>query len=220
MGRVRQRRAIKKGGLGGYGYGSGLGGYGGGLGGFGFGRRRMMGGFGGGFTLLALGGIAIGAFLALKKKKSLFGYGLPFSTAGFSTSYAQPAVATGRMVAHQRLPGETVKEVDVITRKKVPYYEEREIFEGPASVEVYQSPVREYYADTGLSSTSTVSTSGYSGAYAGGYGASNVGLEGGNTLTAPAGTTWKRPLVSSRRVPIRDRVKSSVLRRPVVTNYY
>ena len=57
------------------------------------------------------------------------------------------SIGREKLIAHQRLPGEKVLEYDVVTRKKVPFHEEREIFEGPASYEVYQSPAREYVAD-------------------------------------------------------------------------
>ena len=52
------------------------------------------------------------------------------------------------MVGHQTLPGQRVKEVDVISRKKVPYYEERELFEGPAQIDVIQGGQREYVSAT------------------------------------------------------------------------
>ena len=53
-----------------------------------------------------------------------------------------------------------------------------------------------------------------------GIGYSTGSLEGGETITSSGHNQWKAPIVSNRKVPIRDRVKSKVLRRPVVTQYY
>lgn len=54
-----------------------------------------------------------------------------------------------RFVAAERLPGERIREVDVVTRKKVPYHEVRDVYEGPTVTETYASPVREYYSSEG-----------------------------------------------------------------------
>ena len=51
-------------------------------------------------------------------------------------------------------------------------------------------------------------------------GYSSGSIEGGETITSSGHNQWKAPIVSTRKVPIRDRVKSKVLRRPVVTQYY
>ena len=48
---------------------------------------------------------------------------------------------------------------------------------------------------------------------------STGGIEGGETVVASS-NNYKAPVVNNRRVPIRDRLKSKVLRRPVVTKYY
>ena len=174
--------------------------------------------------LFALGAIAVGALALWKKLKfrRMLGWGstapvLPVSglSSGVSSLGSVSSVSSvssiggvgytgrGRLIARQRVPGERVKEVDMITRKRVPYHEEVEVFEGPASFETYQGGEREYM-DAGMS-------------YGSSYGTS--GLEGGETITAPA-HAHRGPIVNSRRVPMRDRVKSKVLRRPVVTNYY
>ena len=182
------------------------------------------GGFAKFVPLIALGALAVGTLTLLKKwkLKRMFSAGwfssIPFfsrwsstglSTTGLaSTSIASTSVSApvlsgrGRLIARQRIPGERIKEVDMITRKRVPYHEEVEVFEGPASFETYQGGEREYM-DAGVES----------------FGTTASGIEGGETITAPA-HSHGAPIVSNRRVPIRDRVKSKVLRRPVVTKYY
>ena len=177
------------------------------------------GGLAGLIPLIALGAVAIGAMTLLKKWKlrrmfsTKWFSSIPFFSRWSSTGLASTSIAStsvsapsftgrGRLIARQRIPGERIKEVDVITRKRVPYHEEVEVFEGPASVETYQGGEREYM-DAGVEAFST----------------SASGLEGGETITAPA-HSHGAPLVSNRRVPIRDRLKSKVTRRPVVTKYY
>ena len=186
---------------------------------YGIGNRMRYGGMARFVPLIALGAVAIGAMTLLKKWKlrRMFSTGwfssVPFlsrwtsrtglaSTSIASTSVSAPSFTSrGRLIARQRIPGERIKEVDVITRKRVPYHEEVEVFEGPASFETYQGGEREYM-DTSVS-----------------YGTSASGLEGGETITASA-HSHGAPIISNRRVPIRDRLKSKALRRPVVTNYY
>ena len=53
-----------------------------------------------------------------------------------------------RLIGSRKLPGQRIKEVDVISRKKVPYYQERELYEGPAQYQVIQGGEREYVSAT------------------------------------------------------------------------
>ena len=141
------------------------------------------------------------------RRRSLRTAGALASTSIASTSVSAPVfTGRGRLIARQRVPGERIKEVDVITRKRVPYHEEVEVFEGPASFESYQGGEREYIDNSASFDT-----------YGSSYGTS--GLEGGETVVASAHSRGA-PIVNSRRVPIRDRVKSKIARRPVVTNYH
>ena len=64
-----------------------------------------------------------------------------------------------------------------------------------------------------LPSTSVVTDSFASTGY------STGSIEGGETVTT-SGNNYRAPIVNSRKVPIRDRLKSKVMRRPVVTQYY
>ena len=100
----------------------------------------------------------------------------------------------------------------MITRKRVPYHEEVEVFEGPASFESYEGAEREYFDNSASYDTASYESYGSS------FGAS-AGIEGGETAVASAHSRGA-PIVNSRRVPMRDRVKSKVLKRPVVTKYH
>ena len=192
--------------------------------------------------LLALGALAVGGFALYKKwamRRRLIGTSGISSTGSLSSVSSVSSVSTapsfsqrlwsrvprmpiiggrrthsvgpifnsrGKLIARQRIPGERIKEVDVITRKRVPYHEEVEVFEGPASFESYQGGEREYFDNSASYDT-----------YGSSYGTS--GIEGGETVVASAHSRGA-PIVNSRRVPIRDRVKSKIARRPVVTNYH
>ena len=52
------------------------------------------------------------------------------------------------MIGSRKLPGQRIKEVDVVSRKKVPYYQERELYEGPAQYQVINGGQREYVSAT------------------------------------------------------------------------
>ena len=193
--------------------------------------------YGGGYglgrfiPLFGLGVLAVGALTLFQRLKwrTMFGFGAPtlpstsFASTGLSSGFTSGTISTssitsapapimnerGRLIAKQRVPGERIKEVDMITRKRVPYHEEVEVFEGPASFETYQGGEREYM-DANI---------GYQQQQQQQMAVGPTGLEGGETITAPARSRGG-PMVSNRRVPMRDRLKSKVLRRPVVTNYY
>ena len=165
---------------------------------YGIGNRMRFGGLARVLPIVAIGAIAIGAFAFWKKRSMFTSYKLPFF-ARFSKFGGIGFSNRGKLIARERIPGERIKEMDVITRKRVPYHEEVEVFEGPASFETYQGGEREYFDN-----------SGYHG---------NNGLEGGETVVASS-HSHGAPIVNSRRVPVRDRVKSKLMRRPVVTNYY
>ena len=63
-----------------------------------------------------------------------------------------------RLVASERLPVERIIEYDVVTRKRVPYHEVREVYEGAPTVEVEEVPAREYIVRDQLPSTTTTTT--------------------------------------------------------------
>ena len=93
-------------------------------------------------------------------------FSIPISEVSTTTISSVPAlppvpttipVSNGqRLIARQRVPGERIKEVDVITRKRVPYHEEVEVFEGPARFETYNGGEREYITDQGYVEQQTI----------------------------------------------------------------
>ena len=75
-----------------------------------------------------------------------------------------------------------------------------------------------FFGSASAVSTSVPSTSVVTDSFAS-SGYSTGSIEGGETITT-SGNHYRAPIVNSRKVPMRDRLKSKVLRRPVVTNYY
>ena len=118
-----------------------------GYGGYGYGAPRRTG-IGSGLVAAALGTTAVAAlvgFLLCKTKTTCSCATAAAAPVATTTVAAAPVVGKEHLVAAQRLPVETVREVDVVTRQRIPYHEVREVFQGPEVDEVYSSGPFEYY---------------------------------------------------------------------------
>ena len=105
---------------------------------------------------------------------------------------------------------------------KIPLHEVREIYEGPAEMEMFEGQQREYVAPDVGCATGVVG--GYASGYAGQVCTTNCapvgGIAAGGYAATGAGLANGAPIVHNRKVPLKERALSKVTGRPVVTNYH